>query len=175
LQLNKSSVALSLLATLALLFGGWFLYEKVQLEGPIRAQLEQMESASLVHLQIDREKILIDVDVKNPERFPQEYRQLLDKAKDMAGDREVLVTVGNTSQTMLEIWHKGQFAFTEAVELRKYSRIPELMDDWKAEFQLDAALALMDDENVYVYLKKGTEDFYTIVSRSEQNEVTADA
>jgi hypothetical protein len=33
----------------------------------------------------------------------------------------------------------------------------------------------MDDENIYVYLKKGTEDFYTIVPRSEGKEVTVRA
>ena len=175
MQLKKSNVAMSLLATLALLFGGWFLYLKLQMEGPIRAQLEQMESASLNHMQIEKDKILINVRVTNPKRFPKEYRELVKETAKLAGDREVLVTIGNASEDMQAIWNEGQFVFTEAVDLHQYSRIPELMADWKSNYQLDEAFALMDDENVYVYLKKGTEDFYTIVSRSLENEVTADA
>lgn len=175
MQLKKSAIGLSLLATLALLFGGWFLYQKIQIEEPIRAEIGKLESATLGNLAISKDKIQIDVKVTNPEAFPAEYRQLLAEAEQLAGKKEVVIDVDNESAAMNDIWTSGQFVFTEAMELHEYSRIPTLVAEWKKSNQLDEASALMDDENIYVYLKKGTEDFYTIIPRSEEDEVTARA
>ncbi|MGG1659698.1 hypothetical protein [Brevibacillus sp. NRS-1366] len=173
MQLKKSTIGLSLLATLALLFGGWFLYQKMEIEEPIRTEVGQLQSATLDHLNISKDKIQIDLKVTKPETFPQEYRDLVEKTSKFAGDKEVVIGVNNQSQAMSDIWKNGQFVFTEAIDLHQYSRIPQMVAEWKASNKLDAASALMDDENIYVYLKKGTEDFYTIVPRSTEKEVTA--
>ncbi|WP_400163741.1 hypothetical protein ACAF76_011770 [Brevibacillus sp. TJ4] len=175
MQLKKINVVFSLLATLALLFGGWFLYQKIQIEEPIRAQIGQLESATLNGLKMESENIHIDLTVTNPEKFPNEYKQLLEKTTKLAGDKKVVITVANSSEEIRSIWHQGQFVFTEAIDLHQYSRIPELMEEWKASNGLDEAFALMDETHIYVYMKKGTEDFYTIVSRSMENEVNANA
>lgn len=172
-QLKKSAIGLSLLATLALLFGGWFLYQKMEIEEPIRAEVGQLQSATLGQLNIGKEKIQIDLKVTKPETFPQEYRDLVAKTSKLAGEKEVEIRVDNQSETMRDIWKNGQFVFTEAIDLHQYSRIPEMVSEWKTSHKLDEASALMDDANIYVYLKKGTEDFYTIVPRSKEKEVTA--
>lgn len=174
-QMKKSAIGLSLVATLALLFGGWFLYQKMEIEEPIRAEIGQMQSATLGNLEINKDKIQIDVTVTKPDAFPAEYRNLLTETKKIAGEKEVVIDIDNQSTTMHDIWQSGQFVFTEAVELHEYSRIPALMEQWKKGNQLDQASASMDDKNIYVYMKKGTEDFYTIIPRSIEKEVTARA
>lgn len=174
-QLKKSAIGLSLVATLALLFGGWFLYQKMEIEEPIRAEIGQMQSATLGNLEISKDKIQIDVTVTKPDVFPAEYRNLLTETQKVAGEKKVVIDIDNQSTAMNDIWQSGQFMFTEAVELHEYSRIPALVEQWKKGNQLDEASALMDDENIYVYLKKGTEDFYTIIPRSIEKEVTARA
>lgn len=173
MQLKKSTIGLSLLATLALLFGGWFLYQKMEVEEPIRTAIGQLQSAKLAHLDVGKERIEIDVIVTKPESFPQEYRQLVEKTSKLAAGKPVEITVGNQSQAMSDIWKNGQFVFTEAMDLHQYSRIPLLVSEWKTTNKLDDATALMDDKNIYVYMKKGAEDFYTIVPRSDEKEVTA--
>ncbi len=172
-QLKKSAIGLSLLATLALLFGGWFLYQKMEIEEPIRTEVSQMQSATLSNFHVGKDKIQIDVKVTNPQAFPAEYRDLVARTKKIAGDKQVAIVVANQSEAMTEVWKSGQFIFTEALDLHQYSRIPALIAEWKQTNKLDAADAFMDDANIYVYLKKGTEDFYTIVPRSEAKEVTA--
>lgn len=172
-QLKKSAIGLSLLATLALLFGGWFLYQKIEIEEPIRAEIGQMQSATLGHFHVSKDKIQIDLKVTNPETFPAEYRNLVAKTEKIAGNKQVAIVVANQSEAMTDIWKSGQFVFTEAMVLHQYSRIPSLIEEWKQANKLDEASALMDDANIYVYLKKGTEDFYTIIPRSEAKEVTA--
>lgn len=175
MQLKKTTIGLSLLATLALLFGGWFLYQKLEVEEPLRAEIGQLQSAALNGLEIGRDKIEIDLTVIKPELFPQEYRELMRDAAKVVGDMPVEIRVGNQSEQIHAIWQSGQFVFKEAIELHQYSRIPQMIDEWKADHQLDEASALMDDSNIYVYMKKGTEDFYAIVPRTQEKEVTANA
>jgi len=175
LQWRKSTIGLSLLATLALLFGVWFLYQKLEIESPLREEIGQLQSATLNHLDVGREKIQIDLTVTKPDAFPQEYRELMNTATKLAGAKQVEVRVGNKSQSMQGIWQSGQFVFKEAMDLHQYSRIPQLVNEWKSSHQLDEVSALMDDANIYIYMKKGTDDFYAIVPRSDEKEVTARA
>jgi len=172
-QLKKGAIGMSLVATLALLFGGWFLYQKIEIEEPIRAEIGQLQSASVTHLTVGKDKIEIDLKVTKPEAFPQEYRHLQELTASLSAGKQVEIQVENQAQNLKDIWANGQFVFTEAIELHQYSRIPQLVEQWKAEHQLDDASALMDDTNIYVYLKKGAEDFYTIVPRTVEDEVTA--
>jgi hypothetical protein len=172
-QVRKGTIVLSLIATLTLLFGGWFLYQKMQIEEPIRTEIGQMQSAELAKLEVGKDRIHIDLKVTNPERFPQEYRQLKRKLGELVGNKPVDMEIHNKAKALEEIWTNGVFVFTEAVDLHQYSRIPQIVGQWKEVHSLDEALTQMDDENIYVYLKRGSEDFYTIVPRSSGNEVTA--
>ncbi|MFD2371723.1 hypothetical protein ACFSO0_17510 [Brevibacillus sp. GCM10020057] len=173
MQLKKGAIGMSLVATLALLFGGWFLYQKIEIEEPIRTEIGQLQSASLTHLDVGKDKIEIDLKVTKPKAFPQDFRHLQETTASLSAGKQVEIRVDNQSRSLKDVWNNGQFVFTEAIELHQYSRIPQLVEQWKAEHQLDDASALMDDTNIYVYLKKGSEDFYTIVPRSTEDEVTA--
>lgn len=173
MQLKKSAIGMSLVATLALLFGGWFLYQKLAIEEPIRTEIGQLQSASLNHLNVGKDKIEIDVKVTKPDAFPQDYRHLQELTASLSAGKQVEIRVENQAQSLKDIWNRGQFVFTEAIDLHQYSRIPQLVEQWKTEHQLDDASALMDDTNIYVYLKKGAEDFYVIVPRSANDEVVA--
>ncbi|MDT3415423.1 hypothetical protein QO009_001279 [Brevibacillus aydinogluensis] len=172
MQLRKRAIGLSLLATLTLLFGGWFLYQKMELETPLRTHIGQMKSAELTHLDVSKDRIEIKLQVTRPDLFPQEYRRLLQETADLARGKTVEVDVDNDSQDLEQIWMDGLFSFTEALDLHQYSRIPQMLTEWKTAHRLDEASALMDDRNVYVYLKKGKDDFYAIIPRSAGNEVT---
>jgi hypothetical protein len=39
------------------------------------------------------------------------------------------------------------------------------LNDWKNRYQLDAAVARMDEEYEYIYLKRGSADLYEVVPR----------
>ncbi|USG63467.1 hypothetical protein NDK47_14905 [Brevibacillus ruminantium] len=173
MQLRKNAIALSLLATLILLFGGWFLYQKLEVEQPIRDQVGQMQSADLVQLNVGKDHIQIDLKVTNPELFPLEYKQLLQQAKQLTRDMPIEVTLNNQSKELEQVWMNGLFSFTEAVDLHQYSRIPEMVSQWKTTYKLDEAIAQMDADHVYVYLKRGTNDYYAIVPRTSDSEVIA--
>ncbi|MFY0543108.1 hypothetical protein [Brevibacillus sp. H7] len=173
MQLRMVPIALSLLATLTLLFGGWFLYQKMEVEEPIKHEIGQMESAKLARLEVAKDRIQVDLTVTNPELFPREYQDLRVKLADLLQNKAVDITIHNNAKALEDIWTNGVFSFTEAVDLHEYSRIPQIVSQWKEAYRLDEASTQMDEENIYVYLKRGTDDFYTIVPRYPAKEVTA--
>jgi len=172
-QLRKTPIILSLLATLTLLFGGWFLYQKMEVEEPVKREIGQMESAELARFHMAKDQVTIELTVTDPDVFPAEYQQLRQKLTELLKDMPVAITIHNQAPVLKEIWTNGVFVFTEAVDLHQYSRIPLIVSEWKASHGLDEASVQMDETNVYVYLKRGTDDFFTIVPRSMEKGVTA--
>lgn len=168
------SILLSLLATLTLLFGGWFLYTKMQVEEPIRKQIGQMTSVKLADMQVGRDQLMIDLNVVKPDTFPAEYVALLQTIRDIAPDKKVQIQLANQNPALKRIWSEGVFRFTEAVDLHEYSKIPALLGEWKKANQLDTATASMDDNYIYVFLKRGKAQYFTIIPRTPlQQEVTS--
>jgi hypothetical protein len=168
------TIMLSLLATLTLLFGGWFLYTKMEVEEPLRHFIGQMKSAELADLQVEKEQLVIQLDVTKPELFPEEYRALVKTVQELAPGKQVDIRIADRDQVLQEIWANGVFLFTEAVDLHQYSKIPTLLGEWKNTYQLDDASAQMDEANIYVYLKRDQAEFFTIIPRtSARQEVTA--
>ncbi|NGQ94525.1 hypothetical protein G3578_04940 [Brevibacillus sp. SYP-B805] len=168
------TVMLSLIATLAVLFGGWFLYQKMEVEEPIRQLVGQMKSAQLAQLQVDRDQVSIMLQVTNPDAFPEEYKHLSQSVGEIVQGKQVDISIRNKDSQVKQVWTDGVFAITEAVDLHQYSRIPVLLAAWKQQYHLDDAITRMDDTNVYVYLRRGTDDFYAVVPRfASSGEVTA--
>ncbi|MGD8189254.1 hypothetical protein ACQCN2_04550 [Brevibacillus ginsengisoli] len=166
MQLRKAPILISLLVTMALLFGGWFLYQKVEVEEPIRTEISGMTSATLADLQINKDQILIKLTVTNPDKFPAEYMDLQNYIAQDITNKKVEVDLTNQNPALKQIWMDGTFAFTEALDLREYSKIPQLVSDWKVKNHLDNASTAMDQNNIYVFLKRGSEEYYTIVPRN---------
>lgn len=160
------SILLSLLITLTLLFGGWFLYTKLQVEEPIRKQIGQMTSVKLADMQVGKEQLMIDLNVVKPESFPGEYIALLQTIRDIAPDKKVQIELANQDPELKKIWSEGVFRFTEAVDLHEYSKIPTLLNSWKTEHHLDTATASMDDNYIYVFLKRDKAQYFTIIPRT---------
>jgi rhamnogalacturonyl hydrolase YesR len=164
---------LSLIATLAVLFGGWFLYQKMEVEEPIRQLIGEMKSAQLAQLQVDRDQVSIKLQVTNPDAFPEEYKHLFKSVGEIVQNKQVDISIHNKDSQVKQVWADGVFAITEAVDLHQYSKIPALLEAWKRQYHLENAITRMDDTNVYVYLKRGTDDFYAVVPRfASPGEVT---
>ena len=166
MQLRKVPVIASLLVTMALLFGGWFLYQKVEVEEPIRTEISAMKSATLADLLMNKEQLLIKLTVTNPDKFPEEYMKLMNHISQDITNKKVAVELTNQDAALKQVWMDGTFALTEALELHQYSKVPKIVGDWKVKNHLDKASTAMDQDNIYVFLKRGSGEYYTIVPRN---------
>ncbi len=174
MQLRKAPIISSLLITLALLFGGWYLYQKAEIEEPIRNHISEMHSVKLADLQVKKDQLLIKLTVTAPDTFPEEYVKLQDEINQLVSNKATVVELTNQDANLKKVWMDGTFALTEALQLRQYSKVPELVHDWKVKNHLDMAQTSMDQHNIYVFLKRGAEEYYTIVPLDPQKgEVSA--
>ncbi|WP_139489123.1 hypothetical protein [Brevibacillus dissolubilis] len=164
---RRVPILLSMVVTLSLLFGGWFLYQKVQVENPIETKIGQMTSAKLNEIKVDKTHINVKLTVTKPDEFPEEYNELQQEIAKMVPDKEVDIAVTNQDGDLKDVWNNGLFAFTEAVELHQYSKIPAMLAEWKQVNKLDRAASHMDDENIYVFLQRGDQQFYTVIPRQQ--------
>lgn len=162
---KQLTIMLSFIATLTFLFGGWFLYQKMEIEGPIRETVQEMKSAQLANLRVDKEEVVIELTVIHPELFPREYQELSATIGQMLDNKEVKIDVRNQDSPLQEIWANGVFSFTEAVDLHQYSRIPALLSTWKQQYNLSVVYTQMDEQHVYVFMKRGKDTFYVMVPR----------
>ncbi len=173
MQVRKMPMLLSFVATLTLLFGCWFLYQKAQVEEPLRKEVEQMTSAQLVNLQVSKDQVLLQLHVTKPDVFPDEYKTLLKAADKLISDKKLDIQLTNQGANLKQVMADQQFALNEAVELHQYSKIPELMADLKTSHHLEQAIAKIDETTIYIYLKNGAEDYFAMIPRlQEQSGVT---
>lgn len=170
MTLRRLPIMLSFLVTMVLLFGGWYLYQQMEVKEPLKTQVEQMTSATLTDLQVVKNQVMIKLHVTNPDTFPQEYRELLKATQKYSNGREIDVQVSNQGDGLKKIWTDGQFAVNEAIELHEYSKIPAMLADWKQAYKLDSAIAKMDESTIYIYLKDGKQDFYAMLPRTAVTE-----
>jgi hypothetical protein len=177
MALKKGPIALSLLATLALLFGSWFVYEKMEVENPILEHIRSMKSVNLVSFENERDTLRVTFDIQHPNQFPNEYRQLQNLLQRVAPNKAAVVELDGKDKDLDATWEKALFPLTEVMQLHQYSRIPGILEELKKTQQLEQAMAKMDDENVYIYLKKGDEERFEILPRVQMTqtdqEVTA--
>lgn len=173
MQIRKVPMLLSMLITMALLFGGWYFYQKVNVESPIRTEIGQLPSVSLADLNIDQDQVDVRLNVKNPDQLPDDYTKLVNMIEQTAPGKQVNISLTNQNEQLKKIWSNGLFTFTEAMDLHEYSKIPKLLDDMKSAYKLDKVETNMDDKRVYVFLKRGNDQFFAIVPKTDNKEVIA--
>ncbi|QDX93861.1 hypothetical protein EEL32_05135 [Brevibacillus laterosporus] len=167
MKLRKVPMLLSLVAALSLLFGGWFLYQKMQIESPLREQAEKLTSATLVDFQMKKDRIDIKLQVTKPETFVEEYPELLKTLQTYARGKAFDIMLTNQADSLKLVWKEGLFGLTEAIEGKEYSKIPTILTQMKNLYKLDEAYGRIDETNVYIFLKRGTDEYYQVIPRKQ--------
>ncbi|MBG9790809.1 MULTISPECIES: hypothetical protein [Brevibacillus] len=167
MKLRKVPMLLSLLAALTLLFGGWFLYQKMQIESPLREKAEQLTSATLVDFKINKDRVDMKLQVTKPDKFVEEYPELLKTLQAYARGKAFDIMLTNQADSLKPVWNEGLFGLTEAIEGKAYSKIPTILAQMKDRYKLDAAYGRIDDANVYIFLKRGNDEYYQIIPRNQ--------
>ncbi|WP_232696391.1 hypothetical protein [Brevibacillus daliensis] len=167
MKLRKGPMFLSLLVALALLFSGYFLFQKVQIEKPLMEQAEQMTSAKLIDFSMQKDKVTYKFEVTNPEQFVIDYPKLIDAIKTYAPEKAFDIMLTNQDESLQPIWNEGLFGLIEAIETKQYSNIPELLSEWKETYKLDEAFGRIDDKYVYIFMKRGEDEFYKVIPRKQ--------
>jgi hypothetical protein len=158
-------VTLSLISTLVMLFGGWFLYQQFYVQKPIEAFIEGKKHIVLNDLQIQNDTVIVDLDFKNGDQFAADYQEINQFIMDKTGGKKVQIRLPEQGEELKRVWTEEYFELEEAIQKQEYSRIPSIIEEIKRSKVLENTMTSMDKENIYIYLQKGSDHLYAVLPR----------
>lgn len=168
MKVRAMPVLLSLVMTLGILFGGWYTFQQYYVQQPIEHFIVSKPQVVLNDIQIQNNKVVVDLDFKNPDTFAKDYKEIVEFISDKTQGKKVVIQLPKQGDEMKKLWEEQYFGIAEAMEKQEYSRIPGLMEEMRKKIKLEKTLTRMDEENIYVYLQKGVNHLYAVLPLKEE-------
>ncbi|MBO8170755.1 MAG: hypothetical protein H0Z33_02570 [Bacillaceae bacterium] len=163
--MKSMPVFLSLIVSVTLLFGGWFMYQVYYIEKPIQSYLQSLDGVEMSRVEVNKTQIDVYIDYIRPDIFLEHYMAIEDHLNKLGHGRKVDVHLPEPENELKDVWIDGSFLLQEVIENRKYSRIPEVMKGWQTTYALQQADARMVDEYILIVLKKDNQISYHLLPR----------
>jgi copper chaperone CopZ len=166
-KLRLLPVLISIVATSAVLFGGWFAYHSVAMETPLSETIHNIPGVEEVKMNIETDKVTLELTLASDARLHEVMAEIRENGKAIIKDRSIDLKVTNRSSADLDQWWSFMmFDIAEAMENRRYSHIPETLFARQSELsglKIDTA---MDEENVYIRLIHDDHSKFIVLPRT---------
>ena len=175
-KLRLLPIILSLVTSSTVLFGGWFVYRSVAMENPLLDVVRNTEGVEQVQIDFNKDKITLQLRLSSDANLREIVRHIRTEGSEMIGGRTLDIQVMNESSPELEKWWSSMlFDVAEAMETKRYSLIPEALNNASAKKNGISAETEMDEQNIYIRLSKGDDIKFIILPRNPASmEVWAD-
>jgi len=171
INLKWPNIIIVFLLSLVLLFGGYFLYQKVNIQSPIESTISEIDGVQLNNIDISRSQISVNVTFNNPKNFKKAYLDIEDKLNSFVNDKKNMkIDIDNDlSETSLlnKSWDESYFSIAQAIEKNEYQLIPQTIQALKGKLKLTKAISMMDEKQVYIELQKGKDAMYVVLPTNE--------
>lgn len=165
-------VGIVFIMALAIIFGSFFIYQESSIKGPIINALKGIETVNVISINVNNKSIEANISLSNVENFQEAYYQVLDSLASYENGRKIMINIENNANSeMLLAWNTSYFYIAEAIEQRKYSLIPETIDNLEEKNIFDYVNSTMDEENIYIDLHQGDLAFYVVIPAISEVEV----
>lgn len=145
---------LSLVITLAVLFGGWLLYEWFQVTQPIGELLDNEEHVADYDINVTPRSVTVNLQVEPAFSLNADYLSLLEQIKQTTAQENVTITLKDKPDDKLQTtWNGLYFIFAEGIANREYHTMLEQLEQQPLAQNVQLQVA-MDEENVYVLLQE---------------------
>lgn len=155
-KLRPWPIVLSSIITVVVLFGGWYGYRSLTIETPLSDLVHQLPEVDNAELTVKDSNIEIDMKVKPEANIRELVKQVYADTKEIAGNRTIKLHIADRSNEALDTWWANAlFDVAEAMELKQYGKIPQVLQE---RAQLLPGIGIqteMDEQNVYVKLTQG--------------------
>ncbi len=158
-------IALTVVITGSLLFGGWFVYKQVNLQNPLQKIVTKYDGVNTAQLNITRNEVVVKLDIEPGTRLPGLVKQLMTQGKSIIGKRTLKLDVTDHSTANInDFWDKAMFPVAEAMENKRYTQIVEKLKTMEQSSTVKVTTE-MDDKNVYINLTDGEASKFIILPR----------
>jgi hypothetical protein len=152
-------LAITVVVTAVLLFGGFALYKQMVVAAPLADKLEEMNGvAEASKPEIGQKELKVKLKLSADASLRETYGNAVKQTAGFAGGKKVMIQVENDPNEQLEqLWYGAMFEIAEAMETKAYSTIPAAMEKAVAGVDGVTTVTEMDENNVYITIRSEQE------------------
>ncbi|MBP1994776.1 hypothetical protein [Paenibacillus eucommiae] len=166
MKLRLLPVAISVIVSFVILFGGWFAYHSLAMEQPLTGVINKLPGVEHSSIAMNSAQVKIELTLKEDADLREIVRNINLEGASIVGKRQLVIKpVGNTSPELEAWWSKALFDVAQAMENRQYSDIPKNLEELALSDQGMKVDTQMDDSYVYVRLTDGTNSKFLMLPR----------
>lgn len=170
MKLRILPIVITALLSAGLMFGGWFMYRQFAIQEPLQKIVNSYEGVNRSQISINQDYVSLKLDLEPGTKLRELVQYISSEGKSVIGGRVLQLEVEQHTNAVLdEIWDKAMFSVAEAMESRKYTLIPDTLDELKQEYEGITATTEIDDNNVYVSLTNGNDSKFIILPRQPES------
>ncbi|AQS56749.1 hypothetical protein [Novibacillus thermophilus] len=179
MKIRPFPAVVSLVTALAFLFGGWFLYQWLDVKQPVAELLDGEKHINRYDITVTPAGVTVELDVAPDFSLTRDYLVLMERIRDESGEQNVTLSLLDKPNADLQTtWHDLYFIVAEGIANKEYSAMVERLKAQSLEKDVDLQVA-MDENFLYVWLReKHAENeslFRAMPLEQNRSEVYADA
>lgn|GEM_PF-826494 len=168
MKIRVKPLVLTLVGSMAVLFGGWFFYQNVAVQSPVEKVAKEVSTVSDAKANITRNDVQLVIQVQPDANLREIVQHIYQSGNKVIGEKKLNITVSNPSSPLLDDWWShALFGVAQAMENKQYSEIPQVLEKTSKSLNLTQVhtSAEMDERNVYVTITDGKASKYIILPR----------
>ncbi|GIO30916.1 MULTISPECIES: hypothetical protein [Paenibacillus] len=166
MKLRPIPIAITVVISAALLFGGWFIYRQTTMQGPLQKIVQNYKGVNNAQFDISRNQINLKLDLKPDTNLSGLVNQITTQGKSVVGNRELNFDfVDHSSDKLNRFWDSAMFSVAEAMDNKKYTEIPAKLDQLAKDTGIKTQTE-MDAKNVYIGLSDGEHSKFIVLPRN---------
>ncbi|MFF2482206.1 hypothetical protein [Paenibacillus sp. NPDC058071] len=162
-------VLITAAAAAVLLFGSWFIYNRMVIEKPLNKAIQNIAGISSADEPVlGQGRVSLRLTLGENADLKQVYEQINEQGKDVIGKKELDLQIANahSNDRLDKLWSGALFDIAQAMETKSYSNIPKTMNGIAKQNEGVQAVTDMDDHNVYITLKDGKHYKHVVLPRT---------
>lgn len=167
MKLKITPIVVTLVASMLVLFGGWYMYQHVAIQSPMEKAVKRVAHVTDAKVNMNDQHVQLQLQVQPQVNLRELVQHVEVASQDLLGTRKLDIQFTNaSSQALDDWWSKAMFAVAQAMENKQYKEIPQALKQASAAMPTLHAEAEMDEHNVYISLTDGTASKYIILPRA---------
>lgn len=166
MKIRLKPLVVTLVVSMTVLIGGWFLYQNVAIQSPVEQIAKEVSDVTAAKANVTNDKIQLSIQVQPDANIRQIVERIQKESKSTLDHKKLEIVVSNPSSEALDDWWStALFAVAQAMENKQYTDIPKALEQASASMNQDQfkATAEMDEHNVYISLTDGKASKYIIL------------
>ncbi len=159
---------IALIVTLGVLLGGYSLYKKYGIQGPLIKELSSHEMIEKAEIDRKNDKYIINLQLNKVENIQKQYTEVEDiiNTRYKPGDYDLIIT-GRPNEELEQFYEQLQPAVYEALADNRYLWLSDHIENQAAGKRI-AYRMFVDEKRLYIQIENNDNFFYKIINRNTE-------